>query len=132
MEKTNAIRIVESKKINYKVHYYDDTKAISANEVADILNEDPNKVFKTLVTISKSKKYYVFILPGNEELDLKKAAKVAKEKSIDMVKSKELLNLTGYIHGGCSPIGMKKLFKTYIHITAFNYETIKITAIAGL
>lgn len=124
MEKTNAMRILEQKKLEYKSHFYGDTEAVSGIEVANALNEDPKAVFKTLVTIGKSKKYYVFMVPVCEELDLKKAAKAVNEKSIEMIKSKELLPLTGYVHGGCSPIGMKKLFTTVIHNTAENFDTI--------
>ena len=123
-EKTNAIRSLDAKKIKYQIHYYDAEEAISGVDVARVLNEDVNKLFKTLVTVGKSKKNYVFIVPGDQELDLKKAAKACNEKSIEMIKSKELLPLTGYIHGGCSPVGMKKLFKTFIHISAKDYETI--------
>ena len=93
-------------------------------EVADYLGQDVNKVFKTLVTTGKSKNHYVFMIPVAEELELKKAAKAVGEKSIEMLKSKDLLGLTGYVHGGCSPIGMKKNFKTTIHYTAENYDTI--------
>ena len=122
--KTNAMRILEQKKINYQVHTYSDSEAISGMEVASVLNQDPNVVFKTLVTVGQSKINYVFVVPVNTELDLKKAAKAVNEKSIMMVKSKELLGLTGYIHGGCSPIGMKKQFKTIFHNSASNYSTI--------
>lgn len=83
-----------------------------------MLGQDPKVVYKTLVTVAKSKKNYVFVIPVEEELDLKKAAKAANEKSIEMLKSKELLPLTGYVHGGCSPIGMKKAFTTFLHSTA--------------
>ena len=114
MEKTNVMRILDQKKLEYRSHFYGDTGAISGTDVAQALNENPQSVFKTLVTAGKSKKYYVFMVPVCEELDLKKAAKSVNEKSIEMIKSKELLPLTGYIHGGCSPIGMKKLFKTTI------------------
>ena len=91
-------------------------------------NQDPNQVFKTLVTVGKSKEHYVFIIPVASELDLKKAANAVGEKNIEMIKSKELLPLTGYIHGGCSPIGMKKFFTTTIHETAENYDTIFFSA----
>lgn len=123
-EKTNVMRLLDSKKIKYSSHTYVDTEAISGIEVAAVLGQDPNKVFKTLVTESASKKYYVFLVPVEKELDLKKAAKAVGEKSISMIKSKELLPLTGYIHGGCSPIGMKKQFTTTIHSTAESFETI--------
>lgn len=122
-EKTNVMRILDQKKINYNSYDYTETNAVSGMEVATSLNEDPNKVFKTLVTVAKSKINYVFVVPVNRELDLKKAAKAVGEKSVEMIKSKELLPLTGYIHGGCSPIGMKKLFKTVIDKSATNFET---------
>ena len=123
-EKTNAIRLLEQKKIKFVVHNYLSSGAISGVEVANSLNEDPNIVFKTLVTQGKSHQYYVFLVPVNKELDLKKAASCVNEKSIEMIKSKDLLPLTGYIHGGCSPIGMKKYFKTTIDISASNYDKI--------
>ena len=122
-EKTNVMRILDQKKINYNSYDYRGTNAVSGMEVATYLNEDPNKVFKTLVTVAKSKINYVFVVPVNKELDLKKAAKSVGEKSVEMIKSKELLPLTGYIHGGCSPIGMKKQFKTVIDKSATNFET---------
>lgn len=113
-EKTNVMRLLEQKKIPYQPHFYGDTGAVSGTEVAQILGEDPARVFKTLVTEGKTRQHYVFVIPVEKELDLKKAAKAVGEKSIAMVKSKELLPLTGYIHGGCSPIGMKKFFPTTI------------------
>lgn len=122
-EKTNVMRILDQKKINYNSYDYTEPNAVSGMEVATSLNEDPNKVFKTLVTVAKSKINYVFVVPVNKELDLKKAAKAVGEKSVEMIKSKELLPLTGYIHGGCSPIGMKKQFKTVIDKSATNFET---------
>lgn len=126
-EKTNVMRILDQKKIEYSHYAYDNTK-FNAEEVANALNQEVGKVFKTLVTVGKSKEHYVFVVPANKELDLKKAAKVAKEKSIEMIHQKELLPLTGYIHGGCSPIGMKKQFKTFIHKTANDYDTIYFSA----
>ena len=97
-------------------------------EVAAAIGENVEKVFKTLVTVGKTGAHYVFVIPVAEELDLKKAAKAAGEKNIEMVKSKELLPLTGYIHGGCSPVGMKKLFPTVIHKTAEDLETMIVSA----
>ena len=126
--KTNVMLILDKNKINYKHYEYVYTNAISGMEVASILNQNPNQVFKTLVTISKSKKYYVFVIPVNKELDLKKAASSVNEKNIEMIKSKDLLTITGYIHGGCSPIGMKKNFTTVINDTANNFETIIFSA----
>lgn len=124
--KTNVMRILDQKKINYIVHTYEN--AISGIEVADTLHESYDKVFKTLVTVSNTNINYVFVVPVNKELDLKKAAKVVGEKSIEMLKSSNLLPLTGYIHGGCSPIGMKKQFKTIIDISASNKDKIYISA----
>ena len=127
-EKTNVMRVLEQKKITYKSHTYTQDASTSGEEIAAILGENPDCVFKTLVTRGKSGQYYVFVVPVAKELDLKKAAKVSGEKSIEMIKQKELLPLTGYIHGGCSPIGMKKQFKTFIHKTAMDFETIFFSA----
>lgn len=123
-DKTNAMRKLDSMKIEYKEHYYTDTDAVAGVDIARVLGEDPARVFKTLVTVGKSAAHYVFLVPVAEELDLKKAAAAVGEKSVEMIKSKELLPLTGYIHGGCSPIGMKKFFRTTIHETAANFPTI--------
>ena len=122
------MRILEQKKIKYNSYSYASTQAISGMEVATALNQDPNCVFKTLVTVGTSRNNYVFLVPVNKELNLKKAAKSVNEKKVEMIKSKELLPLTGYIHGGCSPIGMKKQFKTVINITAQNFEKIIFSA----
>ena len=127
IEKTNVMRILDQKKIKYIPHYYDNT-ITNGMEVANTLNLDPNKVFKTLVTVGASKRNYVFVVPVNSELDLKKAAQAVSEKSIEMIKSKELLDLTGYIHGGCSPIGMKKPFRTVMNESALQYEAITFSA----
>ena len=126
--KTNVMRELDKLKINYNHYCYVNTDAISGIEVASVLNQNPEMVFKTLVTIGKSKKYYVFMLPVAKELDLKKAAKAVGEKSVEMIKTKELLPLTGYIHGGCSPIGMKKFFTTTIDSSAKNFDTIIFSA----
>ena len=127
MEKTNVMRILYQKKIKYTPHYYDNT-ITNGMEVANTLNLDPNKVFKTLVTVGASKRNYVFVVPVNSELDLKKAASIVNEKSIEMIKSKELLDLTGYIHGGCSPIGMKKPFRTVMNKSALDSEEVTFSA----
>ena len=127
-EKTNVMRILDQKKIPYKSYYYKTDVAISGTEVAEAIGEDENHVFKTLVTVGSSKNYFVFMVPVKHELDLKKAAKAVGEKSIAMIKSKELLPLTGYVHGGCSPIGMKKQFVTTIHETAKDFDTIIFSA----
>lgn len=124
IEKTNVMRILDQKKIDYKFHSYIESGVISGIDVANVLNQDPNQVFKTLVTIGSSKNYYVFLVPVCSELNLKKAAKAVSEKSIEMIKSKDLLPLTGYIHGGCSPIGMKKTFITIIDESAILFDTI--------
>ena len=126
--KTNAMRILDKHKITYKTYCYANTNAISGVEVATVLKQNPEQVFKTLVTTAKSGTHYVFMIPVAEELDLKKAAKSVNEKSVEMLKQKDLLPLTGYIHGGCSPIGMKKQFKTIAHITAQNFPTIIFSA----
>lgn len=117
MEKTNAIRICDRAGVKYAVHTYDGG-ALSGTDVAAALGEDPARVFKTLVTVGSPRRYYVFVIPVGEELDLKKAAKAAGEKSVDMLPQKELFPLTGYIHGGCSPLGMKKAFPTFFHTSA--------------
>lgn len=121
-DKTNVMRILDSKKIEYKSHYYEN--AISGIDVITVLGENPDQAFKTLVTRGNSNNFYVFVVPVSKELDLKKAAKSVNQKSIEMIKQKELLPLTGYIHGGCSPIGMKKQFVTVVDITALNFNTI--------
>lgn len=123
-QKTNAIRSLEQKKIDFEVYNYSQEEAISGVEVASVLGQNPDMVFKTLVTVGKSGNHYVFMIPVAKELDLKKAAKAVGEKNIEMIKSKDLLPLTGYIHGGCSPVGMKKFFTTTIDETAKNYPTI--------
>ena len=122
------MRILDQKKIPYKTYCYIDSGVISRIDVAIVLNQDPHQVFKTLVTIANSNNNYVFLLPVHRELDLKKAAKAVGEKSISMIKSKDLLPLTGYIHGGCSPIGMKKQFRTVIDASAADYDTIIFSA----
>ncbi|WP_330683558.1 Cys-tRNA(Pro) deacylase [Suipraeoptans intestinalis] len=124
MLKTNVMRLLDQKKIPYTTHDYSDTDALSGTEVASILHQDPLQVFKTLVAVGASKKYYVFMIPVCKELQLKKAAQTAGEKKIEMLKAKELLPLTGYIHGGCSPIGMKKSFPTFIDQQALSFPTI--------
>ena len=127
-DKTNVMRVLDSKKLPYTPHSYTPNDKLTGEEIAALLKEDGRVVFKTLVTQGKSGGHYVFVIPVLSELDLKKAAKAAGEKSVAMIKQKELLPLTGYIHGGCSPIGMKKLFPTFIHETAADYETICVSA----
>lgn len=127
-DKTNVCRVLDQKKVSYKTHVCTDAEGLSGDEIAAVLNENPEQAFKTLVTVGKTGKNYVFVVPVNKELDLKKAAKAVGEKSIEMIKSKELLPLTGYVHGGCSPIGMKKFFPTTFHKTAEDFETIMFSA----
>lgn len=127
-EKTNVMRLLEQKGIPYTPHDYRASGAVGGTEVAAALGEDPARVFKTLVTVGASGGHYVFVIPVAEELNLKKAAKAVGEKSIAMLPQKELLPLTGYIHGGCSPIGMKKPFPTVLHQSAAERESIYVSA----
>ncbi len=127
-EKTNVMRILDGKGVSYTPHAYESKGALSGVEAAVSMGEDPEKVFKTLVTVGASKNHYVFVIPSDKELNLKKAAKAVSEKSIEMIKQKELLPLTGYVHGGCSPIGMKKQFKTVFHQSILDNETIIFSA----
>ena len=126
-EKTNAMRQLDRKKAAYTVHSYDGG-ALSGTEVAAALGQDPAHCFKTLVTVGKTGGHYVFMIPVAAELDLRKAASAAGEKSVAMLPQKELLPLTGYVHGGCSPIGMKKRFPTFIDETAILYDEIGVSA----
>lgn len=127
-DKTNVMRILDSKNVEYKFYSYEADDKLTGIDVAHKLNKDENTVFKTLVTVGKSKEHYVFVIPVNKELDLKKASSAVSEKNISMVKSKDLLALTGYIHGGCSPIGMKKPFKIVFHDTVNELDTITFSA----
>lgn len=127
-KKTNAMRILEKKKISFIEHSYDASVGTDGVTVAKSVGLPVESVFKTLVTEGKSKEHYVFVIPVNCELDLKKAAKAVSEKSVVMIKQKELLPLTGYVHGGCSPVGMKKLFKTTVHESAKDLNTITVSA----
>lgn len=127
-DKTNVMRVLDKKKISYTSHTYEPDATMSGQEIAALLGEDADRVFKTLVTRGKSGKYYVFVVPVKEELDLKKAAKAAGEKAVSMIKQKELLPLTGYVHGGCSPVGMKRQFPAFIHETAKQYEKMFVSA----
>ena len=122
--KTNVMRILERQKIAYNHYCYEGTGAVSGIEVAAALGEDADRVFKTLVTVSRSRRYYVFMIPVAAELNLKKAAAAVGEKDVEMLKQKDLLPLTGYVRGGCAPIGMKKQFPTVVHNSAENYATI--------
>lgn len=118
MDKTNPMRILDRAKVAYAVHDYTASGALAAMDVAAAEGEDPARVFKTLVTQGKTDRYYVFVLPATAELDLKKAAASVGEKSVVMIPAKDLLPTTGYIHGGCSPLGMRKQLRTVIHETA--------------
>lgn len=128
MEKTNVMRLLDGRKLPYQTYEYSAEPVPSGLEVARMLGQDPTHVFKTLVTVGASRKNYVFVIPVGEELSLKKAASSVHEKSIEMLKSKELLPLTGYVHGGCSPIGMKKQFQTTVDETITLCETIIFSA----
>lgn len=127
-EKTNVMRVLDSKKIAYTAHEYEPDPTLTGEQIAAILGEHAANVFKTLVTQGKSGAHYVFVIPVHAGLDLKKAAKASGEKSIEMIRQKELLPLTGYVHGGCSPIGMKKQFPTFIHLSAESLEKIYVSA----
>lgn len=127
-EKTNVMRLLDQHAIPYTAHTYPADGPIDGVSVAAFLGQDPEQVFKTLVTKAASGNYYVFDIPVAENLDLKKAARAVGEKSIAMIPQKELLPLTGYIHGGCSPVGMKKLFPTVFHETVVLFDTICVSA----
>ena len=127
-DKTNCMRVLESKKISYTPHLYEADPTLTGVDIAGILQEDPSQVFKTLVTTGRPQRYYVFVIPVNRELNLKKAAAAAGEKSVSMIPQRDLLPLTGYVHGGCSPIGMKKRFPSYIHQSAAGLSRIFVSA----
>ncbi len=127
-DKTNVMRVLDSVGAVYETYSYKADPTLTGGDIASILGQDAECVFKTLVTVAPSKKNYVFVVPVNNELDLKKAASAVGEKSVSMLKQAELLPLTGYVHGGCSPIGMKKQFQTVIHITAGEKDKIVFSA----
>ncbi|HZW49668.1 MAG TPA: Cys-tRNA(Pro) deacylase [Bacillota bacterium] len=127
MEKTNVMRLLEANKTEYTPYEYD-AELTDGEQVAVAVGKDPDTVFKTLVTIGSNKQYYVFVIPVNCTLSLKKAAKAVDVKSIEMIKQKELLPLTGYLHGGCSPLGMKKAFETVLNDTACLFDTMTCSA----
>lgn len=127
-EKTNVCRVLEQKKVEYEVLSLDNAEGMTGEEIAAALSENPLQSFKTLVTVGKTNQNYVFVVPVCKELDLKKAASAVGEKNIEMIKQKDLLPLTGYIHGGCSPIGMKKFFTTTIDASAKDFEKIYFSA----
>jgi Cys-tRNA(Pro)/Cys-tRNA(Cys) deacylase len=129
MSQKEAMRLLDQKKLAYTPYDYSESGTTVGTEVAKILGQPEERVFKTLVTVGgKTKKNYVFVLPVNKELDLKKCAKSVSEKSVEMISVKELLPLTGYVRGGCSPIGMKKSFITVIHKTALDFDSIIFSA----
>lgn len=129
VQKTNAARLLDRAKIPYELIPYEvDENNLAADHVADSLGEDINRVFKTLVLSGEKAGHFVCVVPGNREVDLKKGARVAGAKKADLIPMKELLPLTGYIRGGCSPIAMKKPFPTFIHNSALNFDTIFISA----
>ena len=124
-QKTNAMRILDAKKIEYNMHTYEvDDNHIDGISVAQKLNQDENMVFKTLVAQGASKNFYVFVIPVAESLDMKKAAKAAGEKNVEMIHVKDINKVTGYIRGGCSPVGMKKLYPTFVHESGQGLEVI--------
>ena len=129
-DKTNAMRILERQKVPYTPHSYphEDGVVVDGATVAALIGRDPADVYKTLVAVGASKGHYVFVIPVEAELDLKKAAKAAGEKSVAMLPLKELTPLTGYVRGGCSPIGMKKAFPTFFHEAAVQRQTILVSA----
>lgn len=127
-DKTNVMRVLDQKKIEYEAVSLEGAEGLSGEEIAAKLGENPEQAFKTLVTVGKSGEHYVFVIPVGSELDLKKAANTVNEKAVEMIKQKELLPLTGYVHGGCSPIGMKKFFRTVIDETALLFDSIYFSA----
>ena len=129
VSKTNAARLLDKAKVAYELIPYNvDPDNLAAEHVAEELGEDINCVFKTLVLHGDKSGYFVCVIPGNMEVDLKKAAKVAGAKKAEMIPMKELLPLTGYVRGGCSPVGMKKPFPTFFHVTATGYDSIYVSA----
>ena len=127
--KTNAMRILDSNNIDYETHSYKtDGEHVDGITVANAIGRDVNQVYKTLVVQGHSKEYYVFVIPVDQNLDLKKAAKAAGEKNVEMIHVKDINKVTGYIRGGCSPVGMKKLYGTFVNETAQNLDTIIVSA----
>nr|WP_317323989.1 Cys-tRNA(Pro) deacylase [uncultured Flavonifractor sp.] len=129
VEKTNVMRVLDQKKVPYTPHHYAHPDgAVDGVSVAALIDRDPASVCKTLVTQGASKKYHVFVIPVQKELDLKAAAKAVGEKSIEMIRQAQLLPLTGYVHGGCSPVGMKKQFPTVLDASVEHLDTIVVSA----
>lgn len=127
-QKTNVMRLLDQAGVSYEHYCYAETGETNGVKVAELLGQDPEQVFKTLVTVGKNGDHYVFMIPVCKELQLKKAAQAVGDKAIEMLKAKDLLPLTGYVHGGCSPIGMKKQFRTVVDETAILYDTIFFSA----
>jgi Cys-tRNA(Pro)/Cys-tRNA(Cys) deacylase len=127
-DKTNAARLLEQKKVDFSYHTYEADATASGAKIAEMLGKDPDRIFKTLVTEGKSGENYVFVIPVSGELDLKKAAAAVGEKSVSMLKQRDLLSKTGYVHGGCSPIGMKKFFRTTFDATLYDGGTVSFNA----
>ena len=127
-DKTNVMRELDSKNIPYISRYYAADPSLTGVQIAGLLGEPADHVFKTLITQGRSNRNYVFVIPVEAELDLKKAAKAVGEKSVEMIRQKDLLPLTGYVHGGCSPIGMKKAFPTFVHRSAAELDRIYVSA----
>ncbi len=127
MNKTNAMRKLDTLHVKYMVHDYSSSGAVSSKDVATSLGENPDQVFKTLVTATEKHQYFVFCVPAVKELDMKKAAAAVSVKRLEMLPQKDLFNLTGYVHGVCSPIGMKKAFVTVLDSTCSNFETIYVS-----
>ena len=125
--KTNAMRILDREKVAYTVREYPLDGPVAAVDVAEYFGQPANRLFKTLVTTDNNRGYYVFCLPGDHELDLKKGAAVLGVKKIEMLKQKDLLPLTGYVHGGCSPVGMKKVFPTVVDKSALDWDTVYVS-----
>lgn len=126
--KTNPMRTLDRSGIAYKVHTYREDSKLTGAEIADMLGEDPDRVFKTLVTVTKDRKYNVFVVPVRKELDLKKAAASVGEKAVSMMPASQLLSVTGYVHGGCSPFCMKRPFVTVIDSTVLDGDVIYVSA----
>ena len=124
-DKTNVMRLLDQAGITYTSHFCEEAEGLSGEEIAKVMGENPDQTFKTLVTVcAKTKEHFVFVVPVNKELNLKKAANSVRAKSIEMIKSKDLLPLTGYVHGGCSPIGLKKPFLVTIDSSAKNFSSL--------
>lgn len=125
--KTNAMRILDKNKISYRVNFYECDEFIDGIHIADMLSQPYDSTFKTLVMVGKSSEHFVFVIPIDQEVDMKKAAKSVGEKSVEMIHVKDIKDITGYIRGGCTPIGMKKQFKTVIHSSILNFDEIIIS-----